>query len=498
MKKKVLLIIAVLAVCLLFVACKGEQGLRGEQGLQGVQGEQGLPGRDGVDGKDGKDGKDGVTPTISINSDGYWVINGNVLPILAVGQDGVDGVTPTISISDDGYWVLNNQKTQYKAVATDGENGRGIESMSYDSDGNLVVKYTDGSSETLILPPKEEHKCDYGEPILFTDKNENCARALTYKSCKECGNVVWQMGTSDSHNWQSQLSFDGKYHYYKCNNCIQVKDVSKHTLDENGNCEVCKQFIGKVEYEVCEDGQGGKYARVIKCTSIADYVAVDSEYEGVPVTEIYDWGMDSNVRSVRLPDSITVICEGAFMMTKVEEINLPDGLKTIGAWAFLDSELSSLHIPASVESIGEDAFNDIENFTLTVDEDSQYFKVVDDNLYSADLTTLYWYNGNNVRTKFVIPDTVTTIKGYAFNKPKYLKEIVIPRSVTFISQGAFSGHGSEGALESIVFEVPTGWIIYEEDDMSDAKEKTFADEISNNALYIVMNCNSYNIKRIIE
>lgn len=492
MKKKALLIITIIVMCLLCVACKGEQGLRGEQGLQGVQGEQGLPGRDGVD------GKDGVTPTISINSDGYWVINGNVLPIKAIGQDGEDGITPTISISDDGYWVLNNQKTQHKAVATNGTDGRGIESMSYDNDGNLVVKYTDGSSETLVLPPKEEHECDYGEPILFNDKNENCARALTYKSCKECGNVVWQMGTSDSHDWQTQLSFDGKYHYYKCNNCIQVKDIQKHTLDDNDTCEICKQFIGKVEYEVCEDGQGGKYARVIKCTSIADYVVVDSEYEGVPVTEIYDWGMDNNVRSVRLPDSITAICEGAFMMSKVEEINLPDGLKTIGAWAFLGSELSSLHIPASVESIGEDAFNEIENFTLTVDEDSQYFKVVDDNLYSADMTALYWYNSNNARTKFVIPNTVTTIKGYAFCKPKYLKEIIIPSSVTFISQGAFSGYGSEGALESIVFEVPTGWIIYEKDDMSDAKEKTFADEFSDNALYIVMNCNSCNIKRIIE
>ena len=160
--------------------------------------------------------------------------------------------------------------------------------------------------------------------------------------------------------------------------------------------------------------------------------------------------------------------------------------------------IQSLHIPASVESIGEDAFNEIDYFTLTVDEDSQYFKVVDDNLYSADMTTLYWYNGNNNRTKFVIPNTVTTIKGYAFCKPKYLKEIVISRSVTFISQGAFSGYGSEGTLESIVFEEPTGWIIYEKDDMSDAKEKTFADEFSDNALYIVMNCNSCNIKRIIE
>ena len=44
-------------------------------------------GLDGKDGQDGQDGKDGVTPTIEINDDGYWVINGEVTDVKATGEN---------------------------------------------------------------------------------------------------------------------------------------------------------------------------------------------------------------------------------------------------------------------------------------------------------------------------------------------------------------------------------------------------------------------------
>ncbi len=69
----------------------------------------------------GQDGKDAEGPTIEINDDGYWVINGKPTDVLAVAKDGKDGVTPTIS--SDGYWVINNVKTSIKAKGENGENG---------------------------------------------------------------------------------------------------------------------------------------------------------------------------------------------------------------------------------------------------------------------------------------------------------------------------------------------------------------------------------------
>ncbi len=84
----------------------------------------GCSGKDGIDGVDGKDGK---TPTISINENGYWVINGVTTSILAKaenGTDGKDGQSTTISINENGYWVVNGVVTNIKAQGEDGADGK--------------------------------------------------------------------------------------------------------------------------------------------------------------------------------------------------------------------------------------------------------------------------------------------------------------------------------------------------------------------------------------
>ena len=61
---------------------------------------------------------------VEINSDGYWVINGEVTGVKAQGEDGkpgANGITPTVVINSDGYWVINGEVTGVKAQ---GENGK--------------------------------------------------------------------------------------------------------------------------------------------------------------------------------------------------------------------------------------------------------------------------------------------------------------------------------------------------------------------------------------
>ena len=125
-------------------------------------GSDGKDGADGEDGKDGADGKDGVTPTIEISEDGYWVINGVKTEYKAIGTDGKDGkdgkdgtdgkdgkdgtngkdgvngkdgITPTIEIDKDGYWVINGVKTEYKATATIDADSSNVEK---DDDSNIL------------------------------------------------------------------------------------------------------------------------------------------------------------------------------------------------------------------------------------------------------------------------------------------------------------------------------------------------------------------------
>ena len=49
-------------------------------------------------------GANGNTPTISINENGYWVINGVEQTANANGHD---GVTPKFSVDKDGYWIVS-------------------------------------------------------------------------------------------------------------------------------------------------------------------------------------------------------------------------------------------------------------------------------------------------------------------------------------------------------------------------------------------------------
>ena len=63
----------------------------------------------------GRPGQDATAPTITINNDGYWVINGTVTAVKATATD---GLTPEIK---DGYWWIGNTNTNIKAT---GENGK--------------------------------------------------------------------------------------------------------------------------------------------------------------------------------------------------------------------------------------------------------------------------------------------------------------------------------------------------------------------------------------
>lgn len=57
-----------------------------------------------------------LMPSVEINADGYWVINGKVTDVLAAGQD---GTTPTVTVNEDGYFVINGIVTGIKEVEED-------------------------------------------------------------------------------------------------------------------------------------------------------------------------------------------------------------------------------------------------------------------------------------------------------------------------------------------------------------------------------------------
>ena len=518
MKKK--RIVTILAACLTFVmigalsACAGERGPQGEKGEQGIQGVQ------------GEAGKDGITPTIEISDDGYWVINGIKSEYKAVGQDGADGndgIAPAITISTDGYWVINGIKSEYKAVGKDGINGndgndgRGIDSVAYDKDGNLVITYTDNTSDTVILPEREEHVHTYGEWIRYSEEKTSCEKVFYYQVCETCNAVEWRIGSKEDHVWEETYSYDDTYHWISCKNCNQRQHTEKHDLDADGNCTVCKQFIGNVYYEVSADG---KYATVIDYDGVASKVYISKEYRGVPVTNIGDSAFihNQNIKEIILPDTIVTIEDFAFAYSTLRYLTLPDTLITIEDFAFAYSTLEYLTLPDSVKKIGEYAFMDCNNLfefkisknvetisrgafegadhiQLSVDSNNQYFKYEENVLYSKDGTVLYWYNEvSTAQTSFVIPNTVKIIEQEAFVECKWLKKLTISASVVEIKAGAFS-HSSRQRPNEIIFEITEGWICTELEELGGDIYKPAPEDLKTSGAFVIWNHSAYHWKR---
>ncbi|MBO5777105.1 MAG: leucine-rich repeat domain-containing protein, partial [Clostridia bacterium] len=118
---------------------------------------------------------------------------------------------------------------------------------------------------------------------------------------------------------------------------------------------------------------------------------------------------------------------------------IPAGVEIVGydAFAFCDN-LTSIIIPDSVTTISMYAFAHCDSLTsIIVDEDNPNYKSIDGNLYSKDGKTLIQYAIGKSDATFDIPAGVTTIGEDAFSNCDSLTSIIIPESVTSVGEFAF-------------------------------------------------------------
>lgn len=141
---------------------------------------------------------------------------------------------------------------------------------------------------------------------------------------------------------------------------------------------------------------------------------------------------------IDIPSSVTKIGDSAFYgCGGLTAIELPNSVTSIGYRAFYDCDgLTSFVIPNLVVDIGEEAFAACSNLAeIKVVDGNQNFMVKDECLYSRDVSTLYWCPVG--KSAISIPNSVTKIKGSAFEECTGLTDIVIPNSVTEIGANAF-------------------------------------------------------------
>ena len=130
--------------------------------------------------------------------------------------------------------------------------------------------------------------------------------------------------------------------------------------------------------------------------------------------------------------------------------------------------ITRVFIPSSVIKIMNTILDNCINLTeISVDEDNEYYKSIDGNLYSKDGKTFIRYSSAKNDVEFAIPYGVETIESGAIVYCSSLKKLYIPNSVTVIKKyGLYGGvpfnvyfAGTTEEWEAIEEKMPVDWWI---------------------------------------
>ena len=189
------------------------------------------------------------------------------------------------------------------------------------------------------------------------------------------------------------------------------------------------------------------------------YITVPNEINGFPVTAIASWAFQrcSTLKKIQLPTSITVVGEWAFWecsnltdvimsdrivsisdcafysCNNLKNINIPAYCNNIGASAFYDcTGLETITIPDHVENIDESAFLGCKSLkSIYVSENNRNYVSENDVLFNSSKTEMICCPAAKSGS-YTIPQSVVTVKYYAFEFCNKLTEITLSENVVGI------------------------------------------------------------------
>ena len=166
-------------------------------------------------------------------------------------------------------------------------------------------------------------------------------------------------------------------------------------------------------------------------------------------------GYNGNAKDVVVPATLDgypllEVASCAFMHNySITSITFSEGIQILNSEPIVGCDnLKSIHLPSTVDFTGSKDPDFRCNVvcgpswcpsveTITVAVENPNVVVVDNVLYSKDMTILRYYPGGDPREVFEIPEGVISIGAYAFESSPTLKEVVMPDTVRMINFGAF-------------------------------------------------------------
>lgn len=187
------------------------------------------------------------------------------------------------------------------------------------------------------------------------------------------------------------------------------------------------------------DGAKSDTIQVNEYSGSEKEIVIPEKYKGKTVTSLAaETFLRSDIVSVELPDTLTVIEEKAFYeCDELVSVKISENIKSIGDSAFINCKnLKSIRLPASLETIGSAAFYGCENLTFEIAEGAD-FVFEDGVLYNKNKTEVIWVSGKKDLSKFTFPSSVRAFLPYALAGHAELVSFTIPDGVTHIPDSMF-------------------------------------------------------------
>ena len=151
-----------------------------------------------------------------------------------------------------------------------------------------------------------------------------------------------------------------------------------------------------------------------------------------------------SLTSVAIPNSVTAIGENAFYgCKKLESVTIPDGVSLIEKRSFSGCKsLSSVTIPNSVKRINYEAFEGCNNYSMFISDIGNWCK----NEIKSPFESHHLYLNGEEIINLVIPKTVTSISDNAFSGCDSFVSLDLPDSIKMIGSKAFFDCSSLGSV----------------------------------------------------
>ena len=281
----------------------------------------------------------------------------------------------------------------------------------------------------IIGSPKEKHHHTTFNSVIENEVTPTCSSDGSYDEvvyCTDCNTEIMRTSRSTKKLPHKLLkskienevnatcaeggSYEEVVYCSTCNHAV----VSTHRKTEklehqykDGKCTLCENPKPSEGLLYMSNGDGTCFVDFGDCTD-DNVVISDYSPSGEKVVQIkaYAFAGHPTIKSVYIPETVTIIGEGAFEnCVELEKVHLPSKITMINSYTFSGCEkLSELTIPSGVTYIGMEAFKNCRAF----------------------------------------------------------KSIVIPASVTKIGKMAFMNFSDYSG--TITFEVYADWFLYDDDD----------------------------------